>query len=188
MKAENLLLTHFSQRYPKIPKLRSTTALAPEPVVVPSMTSTEPLNLPSSSAAPEHEPIVAVAFDCASIPIGSMWKMNRYTPILEKVFAELAAEAGEGEGEGEEEKLLREAAIGHGHGHVHDESVQPPVAAASEGDVLLTAGALKAKGKGKGKRPQNQTPDDVGDGEAQALSKTPKKKRKVNGDMSKANV
>lgn len=61
-----------------------------------------------TSADPSIEPPVAIAFDCVSIPIGSLWKMSRYTPALERVFAELA-DAG---AEDEEETVLRASAMG----------------------------------------------------------------------------
>lgn len=54
------------------------------------------------------EPPVAIAFDCVSIPIGSLWKMSRYTPALERVFAELAEPGAEDE----EETALRASAMG----------------------------------------------------------------------------
>ncbi|EPQ53491.1 hypothetical protein GLOTRDRAFT_78506 [Gloeophyllum trabeum ATCC 11539] len=65
MNAENILLTHFSARYPKMP---------------PSLT--EPKD--SNSA----QPIIAVAFDNARIRIGDMWKLNTYLSAIESSFEE----------------------------------------------------------------------------------------------------
>ncbi|KAF8434881.1 hypothetical protein L210DRAFT_3552991 [Boletus edulis BED1] len=67
MKARNILLTHFSARYPNIP---------------PSVTS-------------EHnpgDPTLALAFDHANIRIGDMWKMNAYIKAIEQSFADLEDE------------------------------------------------------------------------------------------------
>lgn len=64
MKARNVLLTHFSARYPSVPP----------------------------SVATERnpgDPIVALAFDHANITIGEMWKMNAYTKAIEQSFADL---------------------------------------------------------------------------------------------------
>lgn len=40
-------------------------------------------------------PIVALGFDGAAIPIGSLWKLSKYTPALEQLFSETAAIIGE---------------------------------------------------------------------------------------------
>lgn len=73
MNACNILLTHFSARYPKFP---------PEFVVK------------------EHRgsaPIVAVAFDCSRFRIGDMWKLSMYMPAIEQCFMETKEEEGEEE-------------------------------------------------------------------------------------------
>jgi len=79
MGAKNLLLTHFSQRYPKITDLNAKAA------VVEGAEASLPERAPSLA-----RPVIGLAFDFASIPIGSMWKMERYTPALEQLFAETA--------------------------------------------------------------------------------------------------
>ncbi|KZT20914.1 hypothetical protein NEOLEDRAFT_1172230 [Neolentinus lepideus HHB14362 ss-1] len=61
MNAENILLTHFSARYPKMP---------------PSLTSES------------THPTIAVAFDHARIRIGDMWKLKAYLPAIEGSFEE----------------------------------------------------------------------------------------------------
>ncbi|KAG9016669.1 hypothetical protein FRB90_002586 [Tulasnella sp. 427] len=70
MNAKNILLTHFSQRYPKMPEIQ-----APD-------VADEAL-LPSS-----HEPRapVAIAFDCAALKLGSLWKMEKYMGAMAKTF------------------------------------------------------------------------------------------------------
>ncbi|KAG7445158.1 uncharacterized protein BT62DRAFT_951536 [Guyanagaster necrorhizus] len=54
MRAENILLTHFSARYPKLP----------------------------SSGAKQQEGVVVHAFDHASLTIGNMWKLKHYLPAV----------------------------------------------------------------------------------------------------------
>lgn len=90
MNAENLLLTHFSQRYPKIAIMNATSSIPAniDPSVAPTQSPLTPLH---------PGPIVGLAFDCASIPIGSMWKLSRYTPALEQLFAEAASDPAEEE-------------------------------------------------------------------------------------------
>ncbi|KAH7921559.1 hypothetical protein BV22DRAFT_1038537 [Leucogyrophana mollusca] len=62
MKAQNILLTHFSARYPKMPP--------------PSVLATD---------GPD-DPTLALAFDMANIRIGDMWKMNAYMGAIEQSF------------------------------------------------------------------------------------------------------
>lgn len=67
MRARNILLTHFSARYPNVP-----------PAVA---TERRP-----------GDPVVALAFDHADIRIGEMWKMNAYIKAIEQSFADLEDE------------------------------------------------------------------------------------------------
>jgi ribonuclease Z len=67
MKARNVLLTHFSARYPNIPP------------------SVETGHTPG-------DPTVALAFDHANIKIGEMWKMNAYIKAIEQSFTDLEDE------------------------------------------------------------------------------------------------
>jgi len=70
MNAENVLLTHFSARYPQMP-----------PSGIPT---------PSAHGDTSSEPILALAFDHANIAIGDMWKMNLYLPAIEQSFNDIA--------------------------------------------------------------------------------------------------
>jgi len=110
MEAEATLLTHFSQRYPKIPVLKGAR---PPVVTDQSAAGTRVSPTPASGGElhnkGETELVVALAFDCASIPIGSMWKLSRYKPALERLFAELEEEPG---GRDNEEAALRAASMG----------------------------------------------------------------------------
>jgi ribonuclease Z len=69
MNAENILLTHFSARYPKMP-----------PSGLPT---------PSTNDDSSREPILALAFDHANITIGDMWKMNLYLPAIAQSFNDI---------------------------------------------------------------------------------------------------
>ncbi|KAF8504184.1 beta-lactamase-like protein [Hysterangium stoloniferum] len=62
MRAKNVLLTHFSNRFPKTPQLAT-----------------------SGAADPTH-PTVAIAFDHVTVSIGDMWKLSRYLPAIEQSF------------------------------------------------------------------------------------------------------
>lgn len=70
MNAGNILLTHFSQRYPKMPDLGSVPVIDESGTVVDA----------------QKRPPVAVAFDGASLKIGSLWKMEHYMDALAKTF------------------------------------------------------------------------------------------------------
>jgi ribonuclease Z len=76
MNAENILLTHFSARYPRMP---------------PSV------GIAHTGSAGEREPIVALAFDHANLTIGSMWKLNMYLPVIQQTFADTSEEEDEEE-------------------------------------------------------------------------------------------
>jgi ribonuclease Z len=69
MNAQNILLTHFSARYPKMP---------------PSVYERQP-----------GDPVIALAFDHANIKIGDMWKMGKYACAIEQSFNDIADIEGE---------------------------------------------------------------------------------------------
>lgn len=74
MKASNILLTHFSARYPKMPP----SGLKPR-------------------ASGSTEPTVAVAFDHVNLTIGNMWKIGYYLPALQQSFYDTIEEGDEEE-------------------------------------------------------------------------------------------
>lgn len=76
MNAENLLLNHFSARYPQLP-----------PSGVP-----KPL-----AAGSAKDPVLALAFDNADLAIGDMWKMNLYLDAIEQSFRDTAEDGDEDE-------------------------------------------------------------------------------------------
>ncbi|KAG6818817.1 hypothetical protein H0H93_001378 [Arthromyces matolae] len=83
MKAENILLTHFSARFPKMP----SSALR-------------------SRNDGDSAPFVALAFDSASYRIGDMWKGKHYVKALEQSFRATLLEEGDEEDIEQEEKAL----------------------------------------------------------------------------------
>lgn len=66
MQADYLLLNHFSQRYPKLPRLQAPT-----------------------DNASGKRPVIALAFDLMTLPLSSFWKMENYTDALEELFVEV---------------------------------------------------------------------------------------------------
>ncbi|EGO29330.1 hypothetical protein SERLADRAFT_412876 [Serpula lacrymans var. lacrymans S7.9] len=80
MNAQKILLTHFSARYPKLP---------PPAILSPPTSAT--------SASIAKEPILALAFDHASIKIGDMWKMNTYMGAIEQCFIDTTEDGDEEE-------------------------------------------------------------------------------------------
>jgi hypothetical protein len=62
MRAKNVLLTHFSNRFPKTPQMATTGPADPT------------------------TPTVAVAFDHVTVSIGNLWKLSRYLPAIEQSF------------------------------------------------------------------------------------------------------
>lgn len=78
MNAENILLTHFSARYPKMP-----------PSGVAKLSEIEESH--------RKEPVIALAFDHANLTIGKMWMLNYYLPAAEQSFKDTAEEGDEEE-------------------------------------------------------------------------------------------
>ena len=76
MEAENLLLTHFSARYPKMPQSEAA---------------------PNASGSTDiRQPTLGIAFDLSRVRIGDMPKLNAYLPAIEQSFG-LTAEVEEDE-------------------------------------------------------------------------------------------
>jgi len=91
MNAKNILLTHFSARYPKIPHYQVKSADG-------QITRGETVIGSDAGDCP-----VAVAFDHARMRVDSLWKMNFYLSALEQSYlntvTEDAEEGGEENGE-----------------------------------------------------------------------------------------
>lgn len=113
MRAKNLLLTHFSSRYPHMPDYISDSP-APSRPPSPSPSSLSQPSLPSQPAPKsparnddEHTPVVAIALDHARLRVGDMWKMQLYLKAVEASFWD-----GREEGDEEEEEAVRRASLG----------------------------------------------------------------------------
>ncbi|KDQ60306.1 hypothetical protein JAAARDRAFT_125659 [Jaapia argillacea MUCL 33604] len=70
MDARNILLTHFSARYPKMP----------------------PSLLDSGEPSEKPKPVIGVALDGARISIGNMRRLNAYLPAIEQMFLDVPDE------------------------------------------------------------------------------------------------
>ena len=66
MRAQKLLLTHFSARYPGMP--------------------------PRQGGDASGGPLIGLAFDYSRIRLGDMWKLNMYLPAIQHTFDELGEE------------------------------------------------------------------------------------------------
>ena len=62
--ASHILLNHFSQRYPKLPKSKYK----------------------SNGVSKDEEPVVCVSFDLMSIRVRDMWRMQYYMDAMEMIF------------------------------------------------------------------------------------------------------
>lgn len=98
MRAKYILLNHFSQRYPKLPKLPMPTSVVPVVETPPTESiNAEPnaifgenatFSASSTSLQVSTEPIVSISFDFMSLRLGDMWKMPYYMEGLSMLFAE----------------------------------------------------------------------------------------------------
>ena len=66
MKARHILLNHFSQRYPKLPKSRQRI----------------------EDQGDGSGPVVSISFDFMSARIGDLWRMKYYMDAVEMLYAE----------------------------------------------------------------------------------------------------
>lgn len=76
MRARNILLTHFSARYPRIPPMASLPA--------------------SPKAGAAHSPNLGLAFDCTRFTIGDMWKHRHYLPAIELSLGDMSKDDDDG--------------------------------------------------------------------------------------------
>ena len=81
MNAKYVLLNHFSQRYPKLPRVQP---------------------IPSSERDVENKsnPKVALAFDLMTLPLRSFERVSGFTDAMEELFKEEEEEEGEAEATG----------------------------------------------------------------------------------------
>jgi len=85
MRAQNVLLTHFSSRYPTMPRYFASS--------------------PKDDGT-DHQPTIALAMDHACIRVGDLWKMAVYFPAIQQSFKDIADEGDE-----EEEVMLMQASL-----------------------------------------------------------------------------
>ncbi|KAK6332139.1 hypothetical protein TWF718_002673 [Orbilia javanica] len=105
MGAKNLLLTHFSQRYPKLPNIRRQSSNGDDPLCDPFMETpegmestyiTRPRDI-RVSAKQREGPVVSkpddenamhigFAFDMMRVKVKDFWKLESFIPALEELF------------------------------------------------------------------------------------------------------
>jgi len=85
MRAQNVLLTHFSSRYPTMPRYFASS---------------------SKEDGTDYQPTIALAMDHACIRVGDLWKMGVYFPAIKQSFKDIADEGDE-----EEEVMLMRASL-----------------------------------------------------------------------------
>lgn len=92
MAAENILLTHFSQRYQKIPVMGSGKPAGQEPMVSPSSSeeSDDTDAAPQKSWAEKRlrRMHVGIAFDYMRVKVGEIRHLRHFIPALTKLFSE----------------------------------------------------------------------------------------------------
>ena len=76
MGARHLLLTHFSARYPKLPPL-SVRARSPSSLTAEKL---------AGGAEEPVEPVVAVAFDLATMRLDQFWQVERFRPAMDALL------------------------------------------------------------------------------------------------------
>ncbi|CED84274.1 Predicted metal-dependent hydrolase (beta-lactamase superfamily) [Phaffia rhodozyma] len=104
MRAQNILLTHFSQRYPKDIKLTMPPSREGASVIEETFHKSQNVGL---------------ALDMISIPIGSMWKLSHYNKAISALYADVevgveesiqAVEQGESKPSNKKDKKAKKAA------------------------------------------------------------------------------
>ncbi|KAK6497412.1 hypothetical protein TWF481_011821 [Arthrobotrys musiformis] len=105
MGAKNLLLTHFSQRYPKLPNIRRQSPLGDDPLCDPFMETPEgkestyiarPKDIKVSERrhsgpvvskpGDENAMHIGFAFDMMRVKVKDFWKLESFIPALEELF------------------------------------------------------------------------------------------------------
>ena len=153
MRATTVLLTHFSQRYPK------AVSLTLQP---PSPTSS-----PSTKEFYDNQ-VLALGLDLVKLKIGEMWKMKYFQPAIEAMYATLPdAEDAEGEMEGVE--------TAEGGGGKKEKGKQGEKQGKKEKGPAQPAGKKSGgkgwvPGQGQGKKNGAATPADVTMAEASVES------------------
>jgi ribonuclease Z len=89
MNAKYLLLNHFSQRYPKLPRIQ-----------------------PFDPASEQKRPIIALAFDLMTVPLKSFPAMETYNEAFQALFEEMAE--AESDSEDDEDAPTKPAAKKNG--------------------------------------------------------------------------
>ncbi|EPQ30968.1 uncharacterized protein PFL1_01157 [Pseudozyma flocculosa PF-1] len=120
MDADNLLLTHFSQRYPKMARSSLFAASSSAAASAPAPANGDRVLQPATEHGTAKKMPIALAFDLVTYPLSKFGTIQKYTPALEALFAadfdEDAndVEMGEGGGDAAAEGQVAAAANGQG--------------------------------------------------------------------------
>ncbi|PWZ03741.1 hypothetical protein BCV70DRAFT_154570 [Testicularia cyperi] len=90
MGARNILLTHFSQRYPKMARssLFAASSAGQAQQQSPNGGTTDKRGKETPTTAPTPKPTpIALAFDMVTYPLSQFAKVQSYTPAMEALFA-----------------------------------------------------------------------------------------------------
>ncbi|KAI8599324.1 beta-lactamase-like protein [Dissophora ornata] len=79
MEAKFTMLTHFSQRYPKIPKFDSE----------------------------DKSTLIGICFDLMSVKLGQIWKLPKFLPALQVLYSPQSDEALDGEADSQDSELKK---------------------------------------------------------------------------------
>ena len=100
MRSQNVVLSHFSQRYPKVPKITTTTTT--------TTTTTRTTATTTTGRGEEEEEgykgRICVAFDLMRVDKTSLRLLPHCLPIFRALFPDEEEEEEKGGGEGQGEK------------------------------------------------------------------------------------
>lgn len=136
--AKNLILTHFSQRYPKLARRQITE---------------------NDSSENSKVPTIVSAFDLVPLPVEELWKMERYQAGMEKLFE---ADSIIASGEGEEDSVSGEEPISQEGGKAKGKKEAQKDAKAEQSnpkqEQQSTTRSAKRKDEKKGKSTAQENP------------------------------
>lgn len=129
-----VLLTHFSQRYPKMPRLNLGPSGSPKASAKQREKRSGSPDDGEMIKENKKRPLVAIGMDLIRLGMNEMWKMEKYIPAMEVLFRADAVHGEEAEAEAEGGDVLE----GQGEG-----------VAAAAADVANGAAAEFEQGQGK---------------------------------------
>ncbi len=92
MEAERIVLTHFSQRYPKVPSFDGNALTPGHPASTSTSASTSAAGAlagagPASASAPSSSSALpSIAFDLMCVPFSRLWALPTFLPAIKYLF------------------------------------------------------------------------------------------------------